>query len=386
MNCNHHNNNTDVAQIRHVYGNVLRLAIPLTLRTLTLDGGTVERTDEPFYPSSEYPVEVVLSKGATKVRIAAEMDGNVASIEDDGTIPIGVFSITVTCRDDNGRPYRFKQHTVLNVVDTTREAGIEPTIEYEAATWYLDAAIFLATGGGSGSQVQSDWSEEDTSSDAYIRNKPTIPIVPTNVSDFVNDAGYLTEHQDISGKVDKEQGKGLSTNDYTTEEKTKLAGLENYDDTALANRVRTLERKEFVETDPTVPQWAKQPSKPSYTAREVGALPDTTVIPSKTSDLENDSGFLTQHQDVSGKADKSDTYTKAQVDTLVADAGKVKTVSVNGTTYQPDTHGDVDLGTIQGGVGASGFTVNETATSLVLTVWDGATVNESATAITIQQS
>lgn len=27
------------------------------------------------------------------------------------------------------------------------------------------------------------------------------------------------------------------------------------------------------ETDPTVPQWAKQPTKPSYTAKEVGAIP-----------------------------------------------------------------------------------------------------------------
>lgn len=30
---------------------------------------------------------------------------------------------------------------------------------------------------------------------------------------------------DLSGKVDKEEGKGLSTNDYTTAEKTKLAGI-----------------------------------------------------------------------------------------------------------------------------------------------------------------
>ena len=47
------------------------------------------------------------------------------------------------------------------------------------------------------------------------------------------------------------------------------------------------------ETDPTVPAWAKQPNKPEYTAAEVGALPSTTKIPSKTSDLTNDSGFLT---------------------------------------------------------------------------------------------
>jgi hypothetical protein len=37
----------------------------------------------------------------------------------------------------------------------------------------------------------------------------------------------------LSGKVDKVQGKGLSSNDYTNEEKAKLAGLSNYDDTQV---------------------------------------------------------------------------------------------------------------------------------------------------------
>lgn len=36
------------------------------------------------------------------------------------------------------------------------------------------------------------------------------------------------------------------------------------------------------ETDPTVPSWAKQSLKPTYTASEVGALPDTTTIPTIT--------------------------------------------------------------------------------------------------------
>ena len=36
----------------------------------------------------------------------------------------------------------------------------------------------------------------------------------------------------------------------------------------------------YTETDPTVPAWAKAATKPSYTASEVGALPNTTVIPS----------------------------------------------------------------------------------------------------------
>lgn len=44
----------------------------------------------------------------------------------------------------------------------------------------------------SGAQVnvQSDWNA--TSGDAFIKNKPTIPAVPTKVSAFTNDAGYIT--------------------------------------------------------------------------------------------------------------------------------------------------------------------------------------------------
>ena len=58
--------------------------------------------------------------------------------------------------------------------------------------------VISATGGGSGiEQQQTDWNQTDESAVDYIKNKPT------NVSSFVNDAGYLTEHQDISGKQDK---------------------------------------------------------------------------------------------------------------------------------------------------------------------------------------
>lgn len=44
-----------------------------------------------------------------------------------------------------------------------------------------------------------------------------------------------------SGKVDKETGKGLSSNDYTSAEKTKLAELNNYNDTAIKGRVGAVE-------------------------------------------------------------------------------------------------------------------------------------------------
>ena len=45
----------------------------------------------------------------------------------------------------------------------------------------------------------------------------------------------------------------------------------------------------YTETDPTVPAWAKESSKPSYTASEVGALPSTTHVPTEASII--DSGF-----------------------------------------------------------------------------------------------
>ena len=48
------------------------------------------------------------------------------------------------------------------------------------------------------------WNNKSDFSGDYddLTNKPTIPTVPTNVSAFTNDAGYLTQHQDISGKQD----------------------------------------------------------------------------------------------------------------------------------------------------------------------------------------
>lgn len=66
----------------------------------------------------------------------------------------------------------------------------------------------------------------------------------------------------------------------------KLAFKNTVDKSDLASDVQTSLGKadsalqSYTERDPTVPEWAKTPTKPSYTASEVGALPDTTVIPS----------------------------------------------------------------------------------------------------------
>lgn len=54
-----------------------------------------------------------------------------------------------------------------------------------------------------------------------------------------------------------------------------------------------LEKNPIEETDPTVPAWAKAEEKPTYTAEEVGALPDTTEIPKNLSDLHDDAEHRT---------------------------------------------------------------------------------------------
>lgn len=84
------------------------------------------------------------------------------------------------------------------------------------------------TGVGSGSgDIIIDTEMSDSSSNA-IANKTVKKYIDGIASN--TDASILSLNE---GKVDKEQGKGLSSNDFTDAEKAKLAGLKNYDDTQV---------------------------------------------------------------------------------------------------------------------------------------------------------
>lgn len=81
--------------------------------------------------------------------------------------------------------------------------------------------------------------------DALIGDAPEIMDSLPELIDVINTHAEL-----IEGKVDRQTGKGLSTNDYTTEEKNKLAGLTNYNDSevreliaALTLKVKSLEER-----------------------------------------------------------------------------------------------------------------------------------------------
>lgn len=73
----------------------------------------------------------------------------------------------------------------------------------------------------------------------------------------------------LNGKVDKVTGKGLSTNDYTNDEKSKLSGIETG---AQVNKIETI--------------------KVNGTSQEISSKTVNIPVPTKTSDLTNDSGYV----------------------------------------------------------------------------------------------
>lgn len=65
-------------------------------------------------------------------------------------------------------------------------------------------------------QIQSDWNQTNTSAKDYIKNKPTIPSLTEYATEqWVRQQGYLTLHQDISGKVNSSDLAAVATSgDY----------------------------------------------------------------------------------------------------------------------------------------------------------------------------
>ena len=86
----------------------------------------------------------------------------------------------------------------------------------------------------------------------YTKSEVDAKIDEAVAGGEVDLSNYYTKSETdskVSGKVDKVEGKQLSTEDYTTEEKTKLAGLDNYDDTTIKGDIAA--NTEAIETEVT---------------------------------------------------------------------------------------------------------------------------------------
>lgn len=88
--------------------------------------------------------------------------------------------------------------------------NIEQTLTEKANT--ADLATVATTGSYNdltdqptipAAQIQSDWNQANNAAVDFIKNKPVIPTVPTNVSAFVNDANYITLAQARAGSYTK---------------------------------------------------------------------------------------------------------------------------------------------------------------------------------------
>ena len=142
--------------IKHVYGNVMKVAIPLTIRIRTLVDGQETETEQDFFPSADYPVYVVLYKGGgLKTIYTATMTDNIATIEDDGTLAIGTYQVEVLCHDNQGNPFRYMVRAIIQVVDATIEAGIQAGIEFNSETYTLNGAVYFYAKGERGVSIIS---------------------------------------------------------------------------------------------------------------------------------------------------------------------------------------------------------------------------------------
>jgi lysophospholipase L1-like esterase len=253
----------------------------------------------------------ITSENITKWNNKSEFDGNYNSLSNKPTIPSKVSELDndknylttipseyVTDTELNAKGYlttipsEYVTETELNnkkyltSVPSDYKTKTENDSLYQAKGTYLTS--YTETDPTVPSHVKSikstditNWNNKSEFSGNYndLSNKPTIPTVPTNVSAFNNDKGYLTAipseyvtETELTGKnyatkseLHSHSNKSVldnTTASYTTAEKTKLAGLSNYDDTTIKNSINSKANK--------------------------------TDIPTKTSQLTNDSGFLTE--------------------------------------------------------------------------------------------
>lgn len=117
----------------------------------------------------------------------------------------------------------------------------------------------------------------------------------------------------VSNKVDKVVGKQLSTEDFTTLLKEKLEGLNNYDDTELTGKINTLQTafdalvgdnasssiesfNEIIAFLEGIEDSQDLDSIIASIEQQIATVADS--VPQKTSELENDSGFLNSPLDI----------------------------------------------------------------------------------------
>lgn len=162
MNCNCTNNvsannaeNTNGTKIKHIFGNVFRLGIPLVKHIVSISDGIKNTEDIDLLPlMNDAPITVVFDKSFVKFEYIGTIEDGYIVVEDKGKLPIGTYSITVLATDNNGDPLRYKENLVLQIVDTTAEADYNETIDYDG--WFKSPILMANASGGKGAIWQRE--------------------------------------------------------------------------------------------------------------------------------------------------------------------------------------------------------------------------------------
>lgn len=126
--------------------------------------------------------------------------------------------------------------------------------------------------------VQSDWNVTSTSSDAFIKNKPTIP---TRTSQLTNDSGFLTSYTETDPVFSASPAAGITDADISSwDAKSDFSG--SYND--LTNKPTIGNATLTIQKNGTNVQ--------TFTANATSNKTANITVPTKTSDLTNDSDFV----------------------------------------------------------------------------------------------
>lgn len=400
-----------------VRGNDAYLSIRLTLKEDELQAGQPSSSSVDFVPSGSSPVMVILRSGNKKWSFTANVDGCIAGVALPDTLPSGLYSLEVMCRDDNDNDYRFMRQKAVRIVESTAEAYLDPGVEFDARCRYMTAEFVR------GVDMSNYYTKEE------IDNK-----------------GFLTQHQDISGKADLEKntrrlsymqasavvlasinGDTSSVSSFSegdiffsedTEKLYMVSGNEAtvigepddklvYFDLGTNKHYRYDFSQGFVEIGggsggggaQVQSDWKESDtSSPAY-IKNKPTIP--TAINGKSAyQIALDNGFEGSEADwlaslhgqdgqdgqdgQNGQDGHDGQDGQNGVDGQDGADGKSAYQSyLDTTTDSPKKTEAQWVASLKGEQGNNGFSVNETSTAIVFTVWQGATIQEKSTKITI---
>ena len=245
------------------------------------DNVAITKSGSIYRISSQYPGK------ASKTALGLVKIGDNINVSDDGTISATLG--TVNYNDLENKPTLNTNNSTAQTVNSSEE--ISGTINLHKVS--------------------------KTGSYSDLLNKPSLDFIPTNQKGAANGVATLDSNKKVSSSelpsdLVYDSSYVHTDNNFTTTLKNKLDGIESG---AQVNRIEKIQRNgtELTITNKTV----------------------NIAVPTSTSDLTNNSGFITNTvNNLANYYLKTETYTQTEVNNLI---GQIKTISIEVVDTLPTT-------------------------------------------------